>query len=196
MEIVLASSNKGKIKEFRELLKPYDITVLSLADIGFTQEIVENGDSFLANALIKAQTVYDYIHKPVVADDSGLCVSALNGAPGIYSARYMGLTTDKLRRKGLLDNLKNVLNRKAYFNCTIVYYKAANDYQSFTGICNGTITEMEKGTNGFGYDSIFIPDGATKTFAMMSDEEKNQVSHRAYASAKFVEYLKNDFNNK
>lgn len=195
MKVVLASNNKGKIVEFREILKKYGIEVVSLKDINFTDEIVEDGNSYFENALIKAKTIYNVIKMPVIADDSGLNVIALNEAPGIYSARYGNMPTDQERNLLVLKQLEGVLDRRAYFHCSLVYYQSEDNYQHFTGQIHGNIGYMEKGDNGFGYDSIFIPNGYEITTAEMDSESKNKISHRMEAVKAFVKYLENDFSN-
>ena len=192
MTIVLASNNAGKIKEIQELLDGHEI--LSLEDIGFLDEIVEDGDTFLDNALIKAKTVSNFLKEkglnyPVLADDSGLCVPSLGGKPGIYSARYAGDHDAAASRKKLISRLQNQNDRSAYFICQVIYYQG-DDYKSFEGRTYGTILEEEKGSNGFGYDSIFLSDDLHKSFGESSDEEKNKVSHRGRAIQKFVDFIK------
>lgn len=196
MKVVLASSNKGKIKEFKAILTPYNITVISLEEAGFFDEIIEDGNSFLENAIIKAKTVYSRVKIPVIADDSGLCCDGLDGAPGIYSARYMNLSSSIERSTALLDALKDNKNRKASFHCSLIFYLGENEYYHFEGILNGYINKTMKGTNGFGYDPIFALKFGEKTLAELSDLEKNNISHRRLALDKFVRFLENDFINK
>lgn len=195
MKVILASNNKGKIKEFKEILLPYNIDLVSLKEIGFNEEIVEDGNTFFDNALIKAKTLYDIYKLPVIADDSGLCVDALGGEPGIYSARYGGLKTDLDRLHLVLKNMEGEENRKAYFCCSLVFYISDNNYHNFDGRVDGSITTTKEGEGGFGYDPIFIPNGYSETFGVLENEIKNKMSHRYNAIKKFVEYLENDFNN-
>ena len=181
--IVLASNNKHKIKEFKKILKDYNI--LSLEDIGFYDDIVEDGNSFLENSLIKAKTISNYLKEKnleyiVVADDSGLCCEALDGAPGIYSARYAGDHNIQANRDKLIVNLKDK-DKTAYFNCTIVVYYPDDTYKHFEGKTFGQIIEEERGSTDFGYDCIFLSDDLGKTFGEASEEEKNKVSHRGRA---------------
>lgn len=191
-KIVLASNNKHKLDEFRKILKDY--TILSLSDIGFNDDIIEDGQTFEENALIKAKTISNYLKKEnkeylVIADDSGLCVKSLNNEPGIFSARYAGIPTDsKKNREKLINNLIGK-NKEAYFNCTIVLYYPNDTYKTFEGLTEGTIIEEERGNNGFGYDSIFYSNDLNKTFAEASEEEKNSVSHRGRAINKMLEEL-------
>ena len=192
MQVILASTNKGKIAEFNAFLSQYGIEVLSLADIGYNQEIIEDGNSFFENALIKAKTIYEYIKKPVISDDSGLCCAGLDGRPGIYSARYHGLTNDQDRRKKILEELKDNPNREASFHCSIVFYVDMDKYYHFEGECHGYIGYEERGLNGFGFDPIFYqPNGLS--FAEISSEDKFKVSHRGIAMKKFKEFVANDF---
>ena len=195
MQIVLATKNRGKIAEFQKIFANSDIQLLSLDDIGFYQEIIEDGDSFFSNALLKAQAVYNYAKRPVIADDSGLCCDGLDGKPGIFSARYGGELTDERRRKKLLKDMEKINNRQAHFHCSIIFWLDNNHYQHVEGDLAGEISYLEKGHNGFGYDPIFYLPKVGLTLAEMSIEEKNQISHRAIALQKFKEYVKNDFSN-
>ena len=195
MKVILASNNKGKIKEFREILSQFNIEVLSLKDIDFNVEIEENGHTFLENALIKAKTIFDIYHMPVISDDSGLCVQALNEEPGIYSARYCGLETEDERNDLILKQMENQIDRRAYFHCSIVFYIAEDKYEHFIGRVYGNLDYTKKGDGGFGYDVIFIPNGYSQTFGELSKEIKNDISHRANALKSFIKYLENDFNN-
>ena len=177
-KLVVASNNKGKLKEIKEILKD-KYEVVSMGEMGFNEEIVEDGNSFYENAKIKAQTVAKALNLDALADDSGLCVDALDGAPGIYSARYAGEHgDDKANRDLLLKNLENQTNRKAKFVSSIVLVKA--DGTKFVGLgeTHGTIGFEEQGSNGFGYDCIFISDDLGISFGLASDEDKNKVSHR------------------
>lgn len=195
MKIILASNNLGKITEFKEMLAPFNIDVLSLKDVGFYQEIIENGNTFFENALIKAKTIYDIYKVPVIADDSGLCVVSLFGDPGIYSARYGNLCDSEARLNLLLKNLEGIENREAYFFCSLVFYISDNNYHNFEGQVDGVITNTKEGEGGFGYDPIFKPNGYDKTFGVLPKEIKNEISHRSKAIKKFIAYLENDFNN-
>ena len=187
--IVLASNNKHKLKEFKEILKNYN--VLSLNDIEFYNEIEENGTSFEENALIKAKTIHKFLKGKdleyiVIADDSGLCVDSLNGEPGIYSARYAGEHgNDEDNRRKLLKELEGK-DRNAYFVCMIVVYYSNNEYKTFEGRTYGKITTEEIGKKDFGYDCIFYSDDLNKTFGEATEEEKNRVSHRGRAIEKML----------
>lgn len=192
-KFVLASNNAHKLREFQEIFDTLGFTVVSLRQAGVEVDPEENGTTFAENAMIKAKAVYDICHLPTVADDSGLCVDALDGAPGIYSARYGDKENDAQRRAYLMNNLNalNDVSRTAHFTSAIAC--VLDDNTSFTveGYCNGYIAQDEAGENGFGYDSMFCPDGFEgKTFAEISPEEKNAVSHRGRALEKFVEVIK------
>jgi len=182
-KIVVATNNSHKLKEIKEILKGYEI--LSLKDIDFNDEIVEDGKTFEENALIKARTIHNYLKNKnldylVMADDSGLCVNSLNGAPGIYSARYAEEHNDKANRDKLIKDLKGK-DKDAYFNCTIVMLYPNGNYKTFIGKTYGIIIEEEKGKTDFGYDCIFYSNDLNKTFGEASEEEKNSVSHRGRA---------------
>lgn len=179
-KIVLASNNKHKVKEFKEILN--DCEILTLEEIGFYDEIEETGTTFLENALIKAKTVSEYLKEhslnyDVLADDSGCCVPSLNGEPGIYSARYAGDHDVKANRRKLIENLKGK-DHKAYFNATIVLYHMDGSYIYKEGRTYGEIIEEERGDTSFGYDSIFLSDDLGITFGEADSEAKNKVSHR------------------
>jgi len=189
--IVLASSNKGKIKEFKEILNNYNI--LGLEDINYNKEIVEDGTTFFENAYIKAHTIHNYLKSQnldyiVISDDSGICVDALNGAPGIFSARYASEHNDALNRAKLLNELKGK-DRQAHFECDIVLFYPNGEYKTFVGKCFGSITEEEIGNKDFAYDCVFYSDDLKKTFGEVSKEEKNSVSHRGRAIEKLLEEL-------
>lgn len=182
-EIVLASNNKHKIKEVNEILKGYK--VLSMEDIGYTDDIIEDGDSFSENAIIKAKTISKYLKSKnknidVIADDSGLSCDALDGAPGIYSARYAGNHNDQANRDKLRKELKGK-DKKASFICCIILYHPDGTYKEFIGKTDGTIIDEEKGNLDFGYDPIFLSNDIKKTFGEATEEEKNSVSHRGRA---------------
>ena len=186
MKIILATKNAGKVKEFQKEFENFDIEVLSLADMGFDGEIEENGNTFMENALIKAKTIYDKYKIPTLSDDSGLCVSGIGGAPNIYSARFMGLKTEEERRRKVLELLGSNKNRDAYFFCALVLIDDSGIH-TFEGRVDGLIGYSEKGSQGFGYDPIFYHNGLS--FAEMSEEEKNKISHRGLAVSKLKEYL-------
>ncbi|MCL2159836.1 MAG: RdgB/HAM1 family non-canonical purine NTP pyrophosphatase [Oscillospiraceae bacterium] len=192
-KIIFASANAGKIAEMNYLINKdlgSDIKLLGLKDIGFTDEIIESGTSFEENANIKARAIWDHSKTICFADDSGLCVDFLNGAPGVYSARYgAGIPGGGIKR--LLDELKDAPDeqRGAHFYCAI--YCIVDESTSFcvSGRCEGTITQSQIGEGGFGYDPVFYYPPLQKTFAQLSKEEKNKVSHRAVAIGQFTKIL-------
>lgn len=190
-KIIIASGNKGKIKEISEILKGYEI--VSCKDVGFFEEIEENGNSFYENALIKAKTVCEKVGGIALADDSGLCVCALDGAPGIYSARYSGTNTDEGNRKKLLEEMKSATDRRAKFISAIVVCFPDGRVISSEGETTGKILFSEDGENGFGYDCVFYSDDLGKSFGRASEEEKNSVSHRARALNKIKDLLNAEF---
>lgn len=188
MKIILASNNKNKIREIKELFKDSDIQIYSLKDVAFYDEIEENGKTFTENALIKAKTIYDIYNIPVISDDSGLEVEALGGKPGVYSARWSG-QGDEANNDKLLFEMNGVVNRKANYTCVICYYNGNNDFAFFEGKCFGEIGYERKGDGGFGYDPLFILEGTNETFATISMEEKNKMSHRSIAINKLAKFL-------
>lgn len=184
MKIYLASSNKHKYQEFQSCLKNVELVIPSSENISFAP--IEDGDSFLQNAMIKAKALYDIVKTPVIADDSGLCVEALDGRPGIFSARY-SIPPNKEENiadygiNRLLKEMKDKKNRKAFFVCCIVLYMKENRFFIFQETCNGEITYAKNGTLGFGYDPIFFIKDLNKTMAELSADEKNKISHRGKA---------------
>lgn len=186
-EIVLASANKKKITELKDLLK--DISVLSLNDIGFHQEIEEPFFTFNENAFQKANTIHQFCGKNVLADDSGICIQALNDAPGVLSARFAGHgATDQDNLDKVLFELKDKTDRRAYYKAVLcLIWNGAVHY--FEGECHGILIDTPIGTNGFGYDPIFVPDGYTETFAQLSPSIKQQISHRAKAMKQLLHFI-------
>lgn len=174
-KIVVASSNQHKIAEIAEILSDY--RVISMKEAGFKGEIEENGKSFRENALIKAKAVAEALRCPALADDSGLCVDALGGAPGIYSARFSG-EGDEANRKQLLKQLEGIDDRRAHFECAVCLYTPGGKTLFGIGKTRGRILEEERGDNGFGYDCLFYSDDLKKSFGEATEEEKNSVSHR------------------
>ena len=187
--VVAATGNEHKLKEIREILKGYH--VISAKEAGFFDEVEETGKSFLENAFLKARAVVEKTGQAALADDSGLCVNALGGAPGIYSARYSGGDSAANRRL-LLDNLENENDRSAHFECAIALVFPDGEEYSSIGKTYGTIVREERGENGFGYDPLFFSEDLQKTFAEASDEEKNAVSHRGRALAGLLEFLNDE----
>lgn len=188
MKLVFASNNKHKIKELKELL-PDKFEIVSLEEIGCTEDIAETSDTIEGNAILKANYVTQNYGLPCFADDSGLEVQALGGAPGVYSARYAGeQKSDSDNIAKLLEQLKHSENRKAQFK-TVIVLNLNNEQHLFTGIIEGEITTAKRGTNGFGYDPVFVAENSSKTFAELTSEEKNKVSHRARAVEKLSNWL-------
>ncbi len=191
-ELVIASNNRHKIEEMNSLLGS-SFLLKSLAEIGCYEELPETQASIAGNSLQKAQYVYDHYGVACFADDSGLEVEALQGEPGVHSAYYAGpqrSADDNIRL--LLEKLNRQSNRKAQFK-TIITLVEPEGVQSFEGIVPGTILTEKRGTGGFGYDPVFLPDGETKTFAEMTMEEKNRISHRARALQKLADYLQSTY---
>ena len=192
-ELIVATANKGKIIEFdllfKDLLLP--IKLISFQDLNFFEDVPETGNSFKENAFQKAEFVFKKFNIPVVSDDSGLEIKILNNQPGVLSARYAGIEKDDAKnRKLVLENLKDIKDRDARFVCCLCYYDGTEKV-FFEGFLEGKINTAEVGENGFGYDSIFVPKGYSKTMAELSIEEKNKLSHRAIAMKLFVEFLRN-----
>jgi XTP/dITP diphosphohydrolase len=203
LKILLATTNEGKVRELRQLLKDLDIEILSLKDMDKKLEVEEDKETFLENAIKKATSYAKFYKLPVISEDSGLEVDALNGLPGIYSARFFdigfgkevlkeipeNLSKDEKNNLKLLRLLENQTNRKARYKTALVFYNF--DYGIWTeGVCEGQIAYKPEGNQGFGYDPIFIPEGYNKTMAQLTPEEKNKISHRGKAVSKLVEILK------
>lgn len=187
-ELIFATHNANKAKEVKVLL-PH-LKVQSLSEIGFYDEIPETGETLQDNALIKARTIFKATGKPCFADDTGLEVEALNGAPGVYSARYAGEGANSENNMDkLLAELEGKENRKAQFRTVIAYIDNAGREHLFEGSVQGEILKARQGGEGFGYDPIFLPKGETESFAEMSAVRKNTMSHRGRAMRKLVEYL-------
>ena len=189
-EFIFATHNKGKIEEIRKILKPLGIKVLSGNDVNLP-DVEETGKTFEENAYIKALAAAKEKNIPCIADDSGLCVDAIGGRPGVYSARY---APDRDFDKGmdkLLDEIAqtNSNNRSAHFACVIVLAFPNGTYRAFEGRVDGSIATKKTGSAGFGYDPIFIPTGYNRSFAEFTSDEKNKISHRGRALQKFVKYL-------
>lgn len=190
MELVFATHNLHKLEEVKTLLHS-TITLLSLDDINYKDEIEENETTLEGNALIKARTIFNSMQGNCFADDSGLLVDALNGEPGVYSARYAGSQkNDNDNMNKLLAQLKGIENRKAHFKTVLALILDEKEYL-FEGIVHGVIAHEKKGTQGFGYDPIFIPDGYSKTFAELTSSEKSTISHRSIALKKLITFLQN-----
>ena len=195
MKLVLASKNPHKLKELEEILSGLGVEVMLESEAGVDVEVEETGTTFEENALLKAKAVCEASGLPAVADDSGLCVDALNGAPGVYSARYGGEGLDDPGRcRLLLENLRGQLDRRGKFVSAICCCFPNGDTVTARGECPGTIAYAPRGENGFGYDPIFFLPSLKKTFAQLTPEEKNAISHRGNAladfQAKLADYLK------
>lgn len=189
MELIIASQNQNKLVEFKKILGD-KINLFSLSDIGLNQEIPENEKTIKKNAMFKAKFVNTQTGKNVFADDTGLEIDSLNGEPGVYSARYSGVERNSDKNIELvLTKLKNKTNRNSRFK-TIISLIIDGKSVNFEGVVEGKITEEKRGSNGFGYDPIFQPNGYSSTFGEMSLKEKNKISHRSIAINKMVQYLK------
>ncbi len=198
MELIIASTNKGKIKEIGEILKGLPISLSSLIDYNDIPDIIEDGSTFLENAMIKAKTVYDLFKKPVLADDSGLVIPALNGEPGVRSARYGSDDGEKPKPdiliKRVLKNMTGISKRKAYFKAVIVLFLGYDNHIAVEGECYGEIADKPMGNRGFGYDPIFYLSQYNKTMAQIEPEQKNAISHRGIALVKLRDSLSSLFN--
>ena len=191
-KIILASNNPNKLIEFRAIFTNHNI--ISLSDIGFNKDIPETGSTLEDNALIKVREIFKLTNAICISDDTGLEVEALNGSPGVFSARYAGEPSNATENiKKLLNELKkkNTINRSAKFR-TVIAYKDSNQELLFEGIVEGSISLAPKGTSGFGYDPIFVPNDYKLTFAEMSIDIKNNISHRSNAIKKLKEYFLNN----
>lgn len=194
MIIVLATTNKKKVEEIQRMFAGYNIRFMTLNSFPGCPEVVEDGKTFRANAVKKALAVAKFTGYPAVADDSGLEVTALDGAPGVFSARYAG---NKAKDS---DNVKKLLremrffaensSREARFVCCLAFSTPEGQHRTFTGYVRGIIGKKQKGVNGFGYDPVFYPEGHNKTFAEMTEQEKDRLSHRGRAMKKLYGYLK------
>ncbi len=188
MKILFASSNENKIKEIKALL-PADFELVTLSDIDFHEEIPETSDTIEGNAIQKATFLADKLSIPCFADDTGLVIPKLKGEPGVYSARYAGEQRNADDNMNLvLEKLSNKTARSAHF-LTVIALHIFNKIVIFEGKIDGTIIDEKRGTMGFGYDPIFVPENETRTFAEMPAEEKNTLSHRGRAFAKMVDFL-------
>ena len=196
MKFILASHNKGKLAEMQKILGELGVEVVLQSDLGLDLEPEEDGATFTENARIKARAVMEASGLPAIADDSGLCVNWLGGAPGVYSARYGGLDDDAARYRLLLQNLRGATDRSAYFHTAIVCAFPNGDVLTAEGDCHGAIAFAPMGDGGFGYDPVFLVPSLRKTFAQLTPEEKNAISHRGNAlrtfAAELREYLTNN----
>lgn len=191
MKLLMATNNSGKVTELTKLLDIEGLNVVSLRDEGFKIEVEEDGKTFAENALKKALETHKITKMPTIADDSGLCVDALSGAPGIYSARWAGEgATGEMMIAKLLSELGDEKARGAEFRCSIALVFSEDDIVTAQGVCRGEILTAPRGSDGFGYDPVFFVPEEGKTFAEMTTAEKNKLSHRALAIAALKEKLK------
>ena len=189
-EIILASKNEGKVKEVRHILNGIDAKIISLNDVGFKDEIPETADTFEGNAKIKAEAIYNKFRLPTIADDSGIMAMQLGNEPGVYSARYAGENaSDEENNKKLLEKLRAFPEpHRGKFICAAVYF-FGDDFITTRGEVEGIIIREARGTNGFGYDPLFLPDDFDKTTAELPSEIKNKISHRFKAFNQLKKYL-------
>ena len=195
--IILATNNKSKVKEISEMMSGSDITFVSLADAGINVEVEETGTKFEENALLKAREICKLSGKPTISDDSGLEIDALDGAPGIYSSRFMGEDTSyDIKNNALIEKLENVADpdRTARFRCCMALVLPDGREFVTEGAMEGIIAREPKGINGFGYDPILFIPGYNRTSAELSSEEKNNISHRGEALRKMIEVIKKELN--
>jgi XTP/dITP diphosphohydrolase len=189
-EIILATNNQDKIKEFKDFFKDYTVTFLTLEDIKLKLAVKETGRTFLENAMLKAKTVMKHVNKTVVADDSGLQIDALKGFPGVYSSRWLQEKSYPEKNQEILRLMQEHRNRKAQFSCAVVILYPHQEMRFFVGTTIGKISRtISEGNHGFGYDPIFFSDELNKPFAEATLAEKNQVSHRGRAAAKLLQCL-------
>ena len=188
-ELILASNNAHKVEEIKSILDDYKI--LTLKDIGYYEDIIEDGTTFEENALIKARTIAKYSGKAAIADDSGLSVALLDGRPGVYSARYSKEQSDEKNIEKVLEEL-NGEKSKAKFVSVIALVRPDGSEITFRGECHGEIIFEKRGSNGFGYDPVFYVPSLEKTFAELTPEQKNSISHRKESLEKFSKYLKEE----
>ena len=191
-ELVIASHNKGKIAEFEKMLAPYGVKIYSADDLDLP-DVEETGVTFEENAVLKAETLAKICNKPCLADDSGLCVDALDGKPGVYSARYAPNRDFDKAMTMLIDEIKETESKdwSAHFACVLALKEPDKEIDIFEGRVNGKIIEEKRGQNGFGFDPIFMPEGYDRTFAEMDADEKKKISHRGLAVEKFLQKVFN-----
>ncbi len=195
MDIMIATGNKNKVREYKEMLEPLGFTVHDTSEIADFKEPVEDGTTFAENAVIKARNVYDHVPMISIADDSGLSIRALNNEPGIYSARYMEGHDYPEKNANLIERLKDKDDRYAWFTCAIALIDHEGNSHVFEGIMEGEIAYRPAGHNGFGYDPIFMVPQFKMTSAELTPEEKNSISHRGQATRKLLDYLRKEYGN-
>lgn len=190
MKLIIASNNKHKIYEIKKILGEKFPDILSMSEAGIDHETVEDGETFLENALKKAREIAEISGCAALADDSGICVSALGGAPGVYSARFCGVHgNDEGNNKLLLEKLQSESDKSAYYACAMALVYPCGKEVTAMGYMHGDITENPRGSRGFGYDPLFVPKGEGRTVAEMTDDEKNAISHRAAALKELLKKL-------
>lgn len=190
MRLIIASNNKHKVYEIKTILAPYFDEILSLSEAGISHETVEDGETFMENALKKAREIAEISHGAALADDSGICADALGGEPGVYSARYSGgHGNDEDNNKLLVKNLSDKADKSAHYTAAIAIVYPDGREVTAEGYMYGRIIDTPRGDRGFGYDPIFVPEGEQRTVAEMSDSEKNEISHRASALKKLLSKL-------
>ncbi|BCB05039.1 XTP/dITP diphosphatase [Bacillus sp. KH172YL63] len=185
--VIIATKNRGKAKEFQHMFAPYGYEVQTLLDLPHIEDVEETGETFEENAVLKAETVAKELNALVIADDSGLAIDALDGRPGVYSARYAGLEkSDEANMEKVLSELQGVdeADRTARFHCVLAIAGPDMETKTVTGLCEGVILTEKRGTNGFGYDPIFYVPSLQKSMAELTDDEKSQISHRGHALKK------------
>ena len=190
MEIVIATNNEDKVKEYKEILKELNAKIYSLKDLNINDDPEETGTTFSENSLIKAKAISKYTDKIIIADDSGLVIDALPDLLGVFSKRFMGANATYYQKNTEVIRLLEGKERTARFICCLTVLNLTDEPLQFTGICEGSIGYEIKGENGFGFDPIFIPLNYKMSISEVSDEEKNRISHRGLACQKFINYLK------
>jgi len=193
MRLLIATGNKGKLAEFRQLLADLPIEIVSIYDLDGAPDVIEDRDTLEGNAEKKARTLAEFSGLPTLADDTGLEVDALDGRPGVHSARFAGPEEDPAKnRKRLLEELRGRKDRTARFRAVLAFVEDGS-CRLFEGTCEGAIGETERGTGGFGYDPLFVPEGSPFTFAELGPDAKNAISHRGRALRKFSDFLHGRF---
>lgn len=191
--IVIASGNEHKIEEFRAMFKPLGIEVIGMKECGEMEEVQETGATFAENAVIKAEYLMKKLNQPVISDDSGLEIDALNREPGVYSARYLGHDTSyELKNRTLVERMKDKTDRTCRFVCAIALARPEHPTRVFEGIVEGIVARQPEGDHGFGYDPIFYYPPLGRTLAQISEQEKNAISHRGKAMRKLMEFWQHE----